>query len=333
MSLHREILDRIRSQPGVESSATIYGLPFGTMLNATCGVALDNPSTSDNQQAKVHCAWRVVSPGYFETLRVPILAGRSFSEKLDSATSLPVAIINESFARKHFPGQNPLGRTIQIFPFETNWHKTIVGVIHDVKLSGLDAPVVPEIYQPTSQQAPWMFSLVVRSSLPPPHIENLVRSQVGAVDKDLVPFNIRTMESAIRSSVGGPRFTTTLIGLFAALALALTVVGIYGVISYSVSRRTREIGIRLALGATRGSVIQLVLRRGLILTLLGAGLGLCGSFALTRLIASQLFEVSPHDPMTFATVVILLMLVALSACYLPSRRAARVEPMTALRAD
>ncbi len=331
--LHREILDRIRPLPGVQSAATVYGLPFGSMLNATCGVALDDPSRPDNQPAKAYSAWRVVTPGYFETIRVPMVEGRPFSEKLDSATSPPAAIVNEAFARKRFPGQSPLGRRIRVYSVGTNWLQTIVGVVRDVKLTGLDAPAAPEVYQPASQQPPWMFSLVVRSSLPPRQLETLVRSQLDAVDRDLAPFNSRTMENAICSSVGGPRVTTTLIGLFAVLALALTVVGIYGVMSYSVSRRTREIGVRIALGATRGSVIRLVLRRGLILTLVGAALGLCGSFALTRLLASQLFGVSPRDPGTFATVAAILMLVGLSACYPPSRRAARMDAVTALRAE
>jgi ABC-type antimicrobial peptide transport system permease subunit len=176
-----------------------------------------------------------------------------------------------------------------------------------------------------------MFSLVVRSSLPPLEIETLARAEAAAVDRDLPLFNPRTMEQAIGASAASRRFAMLLVSVFAAMAMTLTAVGIYGVVSYSVSQRTREIGIRTALGATRRSVLGLVLRQGMIFALVGIGIGLVGSLGLTRLISSQLFGVSSADPATFVSVAGLLMLITLAACYIPARRAARVDPMVALR--
>jgi ABC-type antimicrobial peptide transport system permease subunit len=212
----------------------------------------------------------------------------------------------------------------------TKWHE-IVGVVRDIKATGLDAPAPPEVYQADTQNGQWAFSIVVRSSLPPRNVEKLVRSEVAAMDKDLALYNVRTMDQAITTSMASHRFLMTLIGLFAALSLILTAVGIYGVVSYSVSRQTREIGIRMALGASRRAVLALVVRQGMKLALVGVGIGLAGSFALTRLIAAQLFGVSPTDPSTLGVVAFMLSLVTLTACYVPARRAAKTDPLTALR--
>jgi putative ABC transport system permease protein len=309
----------------------VYGLPFGTMLNATCGVRVQD--WSDSQPIpKGAIAWRVVSPGYFEAMAVPVLAGRSFSEDQDRPDSPPVAMVNETFARKFFPSQNPVGKRIQVFTVSTNWSQ-VVGVVKDLKLTGLDAPTVPEIYQPDSQQAPWMFSLVVRSSLPLPQVVKMVQAEAAQIDKDLPLFNARTMDQSISSSVSPHRLTMFLLGTFAALALSLTAVGIYGVVSYSVAQLTREIGIRIALGASRKSVLLMTLRKGLLLGAAGIGIGCLGALGLTRLIATQLFGVSPADPATFGGVASFVMLVTVAACYVPAMRATRVDPMTALRCE
>jgi putative ABC transport system permease protein len=301
------------------------------MLNAVVGAAIVGQSDSDPQR-NIRAAWRVVSPSYFKTMGVPLLTGRTFSEALDTMNAPPAAIINQAFARKYLPGENPVGRKIQIFTLSTNWHE-IVGVIKDVKLTGLDAPTTPEIYQSDSQNGEWMFSLVVRSTRPAGEIERIVRAEAMNVNKDLPPFNVRTMEQAIGTSVAPRQFTMTLIGLFAGLAVILTAVGIYGVVSYSVSRQTREIGIRVALGASRGSVFGLIFRQVIIVASVGIILGLTGSLALRRLIATQLFGVSAADPITYFLVSILLTLVALLACYVPARRATKVDPMVALRCE
>jgi len=329
MRLIAQLRARVQALPGVTSAATAYGLPFGTMLNATCGVLIEGRSTSEPRE-RISSAWRTVSPGYFKTMGVPVRAGRAFSERLDTQNSGPTVVINETFARKFFPGDNPLGKRIQVFTVSTNWSE-IIGVIQDVKLTGLDAPTAPEIYQPDTQQGPWMFSLVVRSRLPSRQIESEVRTEAAAIEKDLPLFNVRTMGEAISASVASQRFTMTLISLFATLALILSAVGIYGVVSYSVSQRTREIGIRMALGAPRRSVLGLVLQEGLLLATLGVGIGLAGSLALTRFMASQLFGVSATDPATFLVVTALVVSMTIVSSYLPARRAAKVDPLLTLR--
>jgi putative ABC transport system permease protein len=206
-------------------------------------------------------------------------------------------------------------------------------VVKDLKLTGLDAPTVPEVYQPDSQQAPWMFSLVVRSSLSLSQVEKMVREQAARIDKDLPLFNPRTMDQSISSSVSPHRLTMFLLGLFAALALVLTTVGIYGVVSYSVAQRTREFGIRIALGAPLTSVLLMTLRKGIALAAAGIGIGCAAALGLTRLITAQLFGITPMDPLTFGGVALFVMLVAAVACYVPARRATRVDPMEALRCD
>ena len=329
ISLVRQLRDRVQAKPGIGSVATVYGLPFGTMLNAVVGAIIDGRPESESR-ARARAALRVVSSDYFRTMGVPLLAGRAFSDELDTLNSPPALIINETFARKYFPGEDPVGRRIQLFTLSSNWHE-IVGVIKDVKLTGLDAPATPEVYQSDLQSGVWMFSLVVRSTLPLREIEKMVRAEAAALDKELPTFNVRTMEQAISTSVAPRRFIMMLIGLFAALALMLTAVGIYGVVSFSVSQQTREIGIRIALGAPRRTVLGHVLRQGTVVALVGIAIGLAGSFGLTRLIANQLFGVSDTDPTTFVMVATLLMLVTLTACYLPARRATKVDPMAALR--
>ena len=329
ISLVRQLRDRVQAKPGIGSVATVHGLPFGTMLNAAVGAIIDGRPESESR-ARARAALRVVSSDYFRTMGVPLLAGRAFSDELDTLNSPPALIINETFARKYFPGEDPVGRRIQLFTLSSNWHE-IVGVIKDVKLTGLDAPATPEVYQSDLQSGVWMFSLVVRSTLPLREIEKRVRAEAAALDKELPTFNVRTMEQAISTSVAPRRFIMMLIGLFAALALMLTAVGIYGVVSFSVSQQTREIGIRIALGAPRRTVLGHVLRQGTVVALVGIAIGLAGSFGLTRLIANQLFGLSATDPTTFVIVATLLMLVTLTACYLPARRATKVDPMAALR--
>ncbi len=300
ISLVRQLRDRVQAKPGIGSVATVYGLPFGTMLNAIVGAIIDGRPESESR-ARARAALRVVSSDYFRTMGVPLLAGRAFSDELDTLNSPPALIINETFARKYFPGEDPVGRRVQLFTLSSNWHE-IVGVIKDVKLTGLDAPATPEVYQSDLQSGVWMFSLVVRSTLPLREIEKMVRAEAAALDKELPTFNVRTMEQAISTSVAP-----------------------------SVSQQTREIGIRIALGAPRRTVLGHVLRQGTVVALVGIAIGLAGSFGLTRLIANQLFGVSASDPTTFVIVATLLMLVTLTACYLPARRATKVDPMAALR--
>jgi putative ABC transport system permease protein len=329
IGLVRQLRERVQVKPGIASVATVYGLPFGTMLNAVVGATIA-PRTEGESRTGARAAWRVVSPSYFKTMDIPLLAGRGFSEELDVPSSERVAIINHAFAQKFFSGENPIGRKIQLFTLSTNWHE-IVGEIQDVKLTGLEGTATPEIYQSDSQNGEWMFSLVVRSSLSKREIEQAVRVEASALDKELPPFNVRTMEQAISTAVAPRRFTMLLIGLFAGLAVTLAAVGIYGVIAYSVGERTREIGIRMALGASRRGVHGLIFKQGAGLAFVGILIGLAGSFGLKRFMAAQLFGISAADPVTFLVVGMLLVLVVAAACYFPARRAARIDPLTALR--
>ena len=329
IDLVRQLRERIQAQPGMASVATVYGLPFGTMLNAVVGATIA-PQKPGEPPTGARAAWRVVSPSYFKTMDIPLLAGRGFSDVLDVPNSQPVAIINYAFAQKFFAGENPIGRRIQLFTLSTNWHE-IVGEIQDVKLTGLEAAATPEIYQSDSQNGEWMFSLVIRSSLTRREIEKTVRVEAAALDKDLPLFNVRTMEQAIGTAVAPRRFTMLLIGLFAGLAVTLAAVGIYGVVAYSVGERTREIGIRMALGASRRGVLGLIFRQGAVLALVGILIGLAGSATLKTFMAAQVFGISATDPATFMVTGTLLVLVVAAACYLPARRAAKVDPVTALR--
>jgi predicted permease len=330
MNLMARIRDQLQVQPGVKSVCTAFGLPFGTMLNSLIGVTVEGRPATEGE--RLPASSRLVSPGYFETMQLPLLLGRTFSEKLDTVNSRPVAIINEAFFRNNFAGENPLGKRIRLYPISTNWHE-IVGVVKNVKLTALDRPAQAEVYEPDSQSAPWRFTIALCCSLPPAQVEKMVRREVAAIDKDLPLFNVRTMDQAIATSVASRRFVMLLVGLFAALALMLTAVGIHGVLSYTVSQQTREIGIRMALGASRRLVLKEMLRQGMIGALLGAGIGLIGSLLLARLIASQLFGITATDPLTFAVVIVLLLLVAVIAAYLPARRATKVDPIVTLRAE
>jgi putative ABC transport system permease protein len=332
----KRLRERFGEMPGVNSAATICGLPFGTMLNVMTRVTTEGPVPSTPGERAL-AGWRLVSPDYFTAMGIPLLKGRAFSER-DNANSPPVAIINEALARKIFPGEDPVGKRLNIHSSttnlisSTNWCE-IVGVIKDVKLTGLDAPSQPEVYRPDLQDCFWMFSVVVRSSLPPEALTKMAQESALALDKDVPVYNLRTMDRAIAGSTAPRRFTMVLIGVFGALAIVLAGVGIYGVISYSVTRQRREIGIRMALGAQRSLVLGHVLRQGMMFVLAGMGVGFVGSLALVRLIANQLYDVTPTDPATVGSVALLLASVALLACYIPARQATKIDPMEALRCE
>ncbi len=333
----RQIRERLLDIPDVKSVATVCGLPFGTMLNIGTRVSGEGRSPADPGEKFVGVGWRLVSPDYFKTMNTPLLSGRAFTGR-DTANSTPVAMVNEALARRLYPGENPVGRRINVhssttnFAFSTNWCE-IVGVVKDVKLTGLDAPAQPEAYRPDLQDCFWMLSVVLNSSLPSGSLAQMAQAGVTVVDRDIPVYNVRTMDRAISDSVAPRRFIMTLIGVFASLALVLTAVGIYGVVSYSVSQQTREIGIRIALGAPRAAVLALVLRQGMNFVVIGIGIGLAGSLALTRVITNQLFGIKANDAITLIGGAALLAGVALLACFIPARQAAKVDPMVALRAE
>jgi putative ABC transport system permease protein len=294
-----------------------------------------------------HAPFRVISPDYFRALRIPQRHGRTFSESdarisvpvirwyasqrnpenLDKPQPAPVAIISESMARQYWPGEDPIGQRIRVL--FSPW-MTIVGVVGDVRHGSLDSPSYPHIYVPYTQE-PWGFmTLVVRTSDDPRKFAGAVREQVRALDVSL-PVGITAMDDLFSDSVGLQRFYLSMLVAFGTVALLLAAVGILGVVSYAVTQRIREIGVRMALGAQRADIVRLIITQNMAPTLFGVGIGACGAFALTRLIKGLLYEVNPADPFTFVAMCALLAAVALVACYVPARRAAKVDPMVALR--
>jgi putative ABC transport system permease protein len=280
--------------------------------------------------------YQVVSGAWFETMGIPIVEGRAFTPG-DDATSTPVAIINERLARVFYPGENPIGQRIR--PSWVEPWATIVGIARDVKQGGLSAETGTELYLHYPQLETFFgggardMHVVVRSTRPPESIMAEVRSAVWDVDDALPLANMSSMEAHIAGSVSRPRFLALLLTIFAGVALALAAIGTYGVLSYSVAERRREIGIRMAIGAESETVMGMILRDGLGVAAVGLAAGLVGAFALSRLLGSLLFEVSATDPLTYVATPVILALVAGAACWIPARRATRVDPMIALRTE
>ncbi|HVG32516.1 MAG TPA: ABC transporter permease [Pyrinomonadaceae bacterium] len=327
VAFHDQVLERVNTLPGVETAGLINILPiqqFGWNGHARVeGIPQSDPP--------VLVEFRSASTDYFRTLGIPLIAGNLFNTR-NKETGAPVVVVNQTFVRQLLAGQEPIGRRINMSSSEANW-MTITGVVADVRQSGLSRPTRPEIFIPYTQQnsETQSMSLVVRSTAEPTALTNSIRREVLAVDPNQPIYDVQTMETVIGKSVSNQRLNMLLMGIFAALAMTLALVGIYSVMSYMVTQHTREIGIRIALGAQTLDILKLVLGQGLLLTFIGVGLGLLGAFGLTRLMASLLYEVKSTDPVTFLAVSLLLVAVALLACYLPARRASKVDPMVALR--
>ena len=271
------------------------------------------------------------SPDYFKTMMIPLLKGRAFSDR-DVRGTQNVVIVNDTLARRYFGNEDALGKriTLEDNPKEEDW-VTIVGVVGDTKPRELRSEPVAELYMPYDQQPERGMSLMIRYRDSGSGVAAAVRNEVLALDKDQPVYNIRTLDSVLSESVAAPRFRTLLLGIFAGVALILAGVGIYGVISYAVTQRTQEIGIRMALGARATDVLKLVVKGGMMLVLVGVAIGLAGALALTRLLTTLLFGVTPTDAATFATVSVGLTVIALFACFIPARRATKVDPLVALR--
>src|SRR5579859_369837 len=331
LNFWQQVLDRVRVLPGVETAAVGTVIPLAddhSRSDVTIeGMALPTPGNYPHPD--VH----VVSPEYLTTLGIPLLRGRSFTEE-DNENALLAGVISAMVARRFFPNEDPIGKRFMFgHPSATNppkWY-TIVGVVGDTKLYGLANPARLEVYVPYRQKPTKAMGLLVKSGADPAALTSAIREAVHSIDKDQPIFAIVTMKELVSDSVATRRMTLVLLGLFSGLALLLGAIGIYGVISYSVAQRTHEIGIRMALGAPRGDVFRLVLGQGLKLAGIGIAIGIVAAFGLARLMSSLLYGVSAADFETFAGVAILLVLVALLACYIPARRAMRVDPIVALR--
>ena len=345
MAFYEQLIERLKTLPGVESVGATQQTPLSPGDNWV-GFAVEGhpePPRGQEQQA----ALRSVSNDYFRTLKIPLRKGRFFTNA-DARVSLPVirwfeqqpyppnfndpqpapaVIINERMAQLYWPNEDPLGRRLRIIA--SPW-LTVVGVVGDVHHTGLNSQPNPEMYLSHLQEPDGSLAVMVRVAGNPLQLAAAARQEVKALDKDQ-PVTITSMDQVFSNSVAGPRFNALLLGLFGGLALVLAMVGVFGVINYSVTQRTHEIGIRLALGAQRQHVFRLVVGHGLILALVGVVLGSGGALALTRLLTGLLFGVSPTDVETFVVVSLLLTVVALLACYLPARRATKVDPLEALR--
>jgi predicted permease len=340
-AFYRRVLERVRALPGVSAAAYVNYPPLtfkgGRMFFRIEGRPMPRPEDFNHYIASD----RAVSPGYFSALGVPLRRGRYFDER-DGAGAPPAIIINEKMAAMHWPGENPIGRRFG-FPngaSDSNmvWF-TIVGVVGDMRQMGLDTPPEPEMYFPIDQVVGlkvtflWPQHLVVRTKGDPLTQSASVRRAVWDVDPDEPVSSIRSMDQIFDAELLNRNTQMTLFSAFAALALVLASVGLYGVLSYTVAQRISEIGLRMALGAQRANVVGEVVRKGLLLAILGVMLGLAGALALTRLLTSFLFGVQPTDPATFAAVSALLLFVAILASYVPARRAASIDPVSALRAE
>jgi predicted permease len=327
----RELLTRLNSLPGVQA-AMVTDIPLGGNYVDHRFVIDGRPPVAVGGEPEVQTL--SVMGNYFHVMEIPLRAGRDFTQ-MDREGQPLVAIVNEEMVREFFPHENPIGVRIH-WARDTGpprW-MTVIGVVGDVKHSGLNQPTDPAVYTPFSQSdEAWkrFMTLAIRARNAPPGLVEEVKKQIWSVDGQIPVGDVRAMDELIAVSLAQQRFNMFLLGLFAALALILAAVGIYGAMSYSTSQRTHEIGIRTALGAQRRDVLRLVMNEGAKIALFGIAFGIAGALALTRLMASLLFEVKPTDPVTFAAVGILLALVTLVACYLPARRAMRVDPMVALR--
>ena len=330
VAFYRSLLERVRATPGVRSASAAYPLPLSADDVKTSFEVEGRPmKKSEYPVTTLH----IIDRDYFRTLGIPLLSGRVFNSQDDAVGATPVVIISERLARQTFPGEDPVGRRIK--PGISSGHsgepmRVVVGVVGDVKAEGLGAPSIPESYVPYAQLPFAPMSVVVRTEIAPANMVPTLTTEVQSLDSALPLLHVKTLDEYVDDSVVGTRFETFLLGTLGALAFLLTAVGLYGVISYTVVQRTREMGIRLALGADRTAILGMIVKNGMLLACAGALIGLTAAFLLTRLMASLLFGVGPKDPVTFVCVPIALLAVAILASYIPARRAARVDPMVAL---
>ena len=330
VAFYRELMERIGSLPGVQAASAVSILPLGSDFD-TVGTEVEGQVYGPGDQP--YPERYSVTPDYFMVMQIGLVRGRTFLETDNEASPL-VVLVSKTAAEHWWPNQDPIGKRVRLPGFTREMAKqwrAVVGVVEDVKQAKLDAPRTMQVYVPHSQNRTGVMVLAVRTDRDALNYASSVRQQVSALDRDLAVSNVASMEEVLSDSVAARRFSTALLGSFAALGLLLAAVGVYGILSYSVAQRTREIGIRMALGAARTDVLSLVAGQGLRLALVGIAVGMVAAFALTRLMASLLFEVSSTDPVTFAAVTLLLFSVALLACYIPARRATKVDPMVALR--
>ncbi|HZS47623.1 MAG TPA: ABC transporter permease [Blastocatellia bacterium] len=331
-ALYDEILSRVQAMPGVESAGTTLSLPIVGLNDLSIRFSVPGlvPQTPDYQ---AEAQYRTISPDYFKAMQIPLKSGRFFNRS-DSAETPKVIIVNESMAKRYWPNEDPVGKHISTGAFGSDNSMTIVGVVGDVKHSGLQDDVEKETYVPYTQgQYFGGMAMVVRTKVKPSSLASAITKEIWSIDKDTLVSDVEPMDYVISDSIARPRFNSLVLAIFAAVALILSAIGIYGVISYSVSQRTSEIGIRMALGAKSGDVLKFIMKNGVILSAIGIGIGLGGALGLTQFLSSLLFKMSATDPITFLMVPLVLLVIVMLAIYIPARRATRVDPMIALRQD
>jgi putative ABC transport system permease protein len=324
------MIESIRTIPGVTAVGGANHIPLASKQ----GSMFLNLFVEGRQSAepiKGSGAYRVISPDYFRAMDMSLLKGRAFTDR-DDEKSQRVAVINASLARHLFPGEDPIGKRLLV---ATNKGKPceIVGIVADIRNWGLDSVPALEFYLSYLQSPPPFLGLAVRTNGDPRRLISDVRRAVWAVDPDQPLYNVRTMEQALTDSISKQRFSMLMLAMFAGVAFILAIVGVYGVMSYSVAQRTHEIGVRIALGAPRKSILSMVIRRGLLLSIVGVGIGVIAALMLSRFLSSLLFEVRTTDAATYVGASLFLMMVALLACYVPARRATKVDPLVALRCE
>jgi macrolide transport system ATP-binding/permease protein len=322
------LLERIKTLRGVEAASLAAQLPLGTAISSTLKVEGYVPTPGEDLTSD----FNIIGPDYFRTMKIPLLAGREFGPP-DNTTALQVVVINETAARRYWPNQNPLGRRLILGRAPDEEVREIVGVVKDSKYRRLNEAVRPAIYVPFAQDYRANMALHVRTTGEPTAMLAAVRHEVQSLDASLPLYNIKTLEEQRNSSLYTTRLAATLLTVFGLLALLLAALGLYGVMAYAVNRRTREIGIRLALGAQGHNVLRQILAEGMTVVTVGVALGLAGAFALTRLMKTLLFGVTATDPLTFVLIAGLLLVVAMLACFIPARRATKVDPLVALRCE
>jgi putative ABC transport system permease protein len=334
IAFYDQLLPRLRGLPGVQAASAVMGLPLAGLDFIISFEVAGRPPVPPAQQPSMQV--RVATPEYFSTLGIPLKRGRMFTED-DRLPSPKVVLITEAAAKQYFPNEDPIGRTIKLGwgrgPGKPRAGGEVVGIVGDIKAEGLDEPNPPQIYMPLRQWPVSFMTVVLKTSVPPTSLTEAARAQVAAIDPNLPLSNIGTLDAIVAKSISQQRFYMTLLSVFAAVALVLAAIGIFGVLSYAVSQRTREIGIRMALGAQERTVIGLVVRQAMALVAAGVVAGTLLALYLSQTMTKMLFSVRPTDPATFVSVAAVLAGVALLASYLPARRATRVDPIVALRSE
>ena len=332
MVFFQQVVEKVKTMPGVVSASAILPLPLSGN-DASGSFTIEGQPVARGEEPETAFRWTQLD--YFKTMNIPLIDGRDFNAQ-DNQKSPPVAIINETFVKLHFPDESPIGKRLRL-PFSKGDKPTtsveIVGVVKDVRhRTALSKEAGAELYLPYSQ-LPFFnqMSLVVRTSIEPRNLAKDLQSTVATLDKDLPLFDVKTADQYLNNAISQPRFSALLFGLFASVALFMSSIGLYGVMAYSVTQRTNEIGIRMALGAQVSDVLKMVVRQGMVLAAIGVALGLLAAVVLMRLLTSLLYQISATDPLTFIIVSAVLLIVALAACFVPARRAARTNPLKALR--